>query len=119
MESWCFVYTEYFIALRGGCEHLKIQQLFQVFYSLSSYFVLNDLFSWVLIETLAACRDCNYVKKRSQLGGEGEFCSQKEKSISSFCGSDILAIPRYRSEKKVAIGHALVTRDWKVEKAGG
>lgn len=71
-----FVYTEYIITLMGGCEYLKIQQLFQVTYSLSSSFVLNDLFSWALIETLAVCRDCNYVKKTRQFVslGEGEFC---------------------------------------------
>lgn len=40
----------------------------------------------------------------------------KEKRISSFCGSDVLATLRYRSERKVAIGHAFVIRDGKVEK---
>lgn len=76
-----FVYTEYFIALRGGCEHLKIQQLFQVSYSLSSSFVLNDLFSWVLVETLAAYRDCNYVKKNPNLSawGKGSPAVRKQK----------------------------------------
>lgn len=80
------IYTEYVIASRGGCGHLKIHQLFRVTYSLSSSSVLNDLFSWPLIELSAVCRDCSHVQKRSRfvsLRG-GEFVAREIKELVHF-----------------------------------